>query len=271
VSLTACTADAQLQRQACDLSVARAASDDVEALLDKWNLDGGTTVAESLTAMGILNNVVGAEKAAADIEKFQSGFNEVVRARDGKGMASAMGTHNNVVAALGMEETIKEHYPAAARAFENKDGATISALVNKYHNRDLTNTNKAAFRVEHKQPPIMMQHHENGARAAALHRIRLEVALQSGKALEDVSDDEFRVEYDKRAISCSATAGRKLMAECAKSRKEKAGRERASALTYRHDWEWVISQIKDVTGCVNICAHYDRVAFQNEVRDGKGQ
>ena len=227
-----------------------------------------------ITAVCRYNNVVAALGRQGEILKYQPAAQEHFANKDGTALASANGTHNNVVAALGMAETIKEHFPAAARAFENKDGATISALVSKYHNRDLINTNKAAFRVEDKQPPIRMQHHENGARAAALHMIRLDVALQSGKALEDVSDDEFRVEYDKRAISCSAKAGRKLMAECTKSRKEKHDRERASALTYRHDWEWVMSRIADVKGCVNICAHYDRLAFHDEKRDekrGKGQ
>ena len=224
-----------------------------------------------ITAVCRYNNVVAALGREGDILAYQPAAQEHFANKDGIALASASGTHSIVVAALEMQETIKEHFPAAARAFADKDGTTISSLAGKYRVGPLINKNKAAFRVEDKQPPIQMQHHENGARAAALHRIRLAVAVQSGKALVNVSDDEFRVEYDKRKVSSSASAGKKLMAECAKSRKEKKDRLRASALTYGHDWEWVMSEVADVKGCVNICAHYDRVAFNNERASGKGQ
>jgi hypothetical protein len=259
VSLTACTADAQLQRQACDLSVARAASDDVEALLDKWNLDGGTTVAESMAAMGVLNHVVGAEKAAADIEKFQSGFNEVVRARDGKGMA-----HHAGIFYAGSESTFRDVtkdisgsplVDAAAAAAPSLQGARDKASI------------VAVIRNEHRRDPATLAYTRqsvspNGMYAGAQDKIRAELANRLGKTPPEITDGEVAKEYLRHKHHGSAQRGFLLRRAHKPDRLKATGCHNACPASFDDDYAWAMTL--PLADAVGLCACLDT----NEKRTG---
>lgn len=133
----------------------------------------------------------------------------------------------------------------------------------------LVNQEKAAFRVRDKAHNKIERDSQNGCLAAALYKIRTAVAAESWKALDDISDDEFWKEYDKRKTWSIHNRGKALMAECKVARKAMTSRSKASQHTFDHNWGWVMKQ--DVTNCIHICAYMDSFTFDNDQRHGQGR